>query len=175
MTESPGQPARDQRRAGHTQRLEDILELRMPERRLVGRVLAYWQDKRRDRAMPAPEDMVGMELGRDWAHCILMSLGGPSGSDETDPTILHMGMVIQGLCGVLVGGRLHVVLEMLDLAERKVRLVERDCRPVLLDEDFPISAEERLVARAVILPLGTQDSTVTHILAAANGKTVPAL
>ncbi len=151
-------------------RLEDILETRRPERRLVGRILTYWHDMRGDRPIPTVTDIEGEGLGEDWAYCFLIDVR-PSFSV---PAMVYMGAVIQQFAGILISGRINVILDVMDVAQRKITLARAERAPVLVEEEFPFSDTERLLTRAVFLPLsGEKDDHVSFVLGAANGKVAP--
>ncbi len=151
--------------------LEDILETRVPERRLVGRVLAYWNGQRGERLMPSICDIEGDGLGRDWDHCFIIDVR----PQFRAPSTVHLGTELQRLSGALVDRRVNAILEILLLTSRKITEVREVCGPVLAQDEFPLNGQERMLARGVFLPLGEDTQTVTFVLGAANGKIVPAI
>ncbi len=155
-------------------RLEEILETQVPERRLVGRVLSYWDHRRGERAMPHVEEIQGADLGADWDNCFVID----ARPGFSVPAVVFMGASIQSLCGILFSGRLTAMLDFLDVAQRNLSLVQTRQAPVVIQDEFPFSQSERLLARAVLAPLSRREDDdpetgadpVTFVLGAANGK-----
>ncbi len=156
---------------GDRVRLEDILGVRMAERRLVGRVMAYWHDRCDGRPMPRFADIDGEDMGEDWDNCFVID----ARQEFSVPATVHLGRALQGLSGNLVSTRIKVVLDVLSLVECKIEEVRRLGGPVLADAEFPISDDERLLTRGVFLPLGEDDDEIGYILGAANGKLAPSV
>ncbi|MGF1455474.1 MAG: hypothetical protein ACFB6R_08880 [Alphaproteobacteria bacterium] len=152
-------------------RLEDILGVRMAERRLVGRVMAYWHDRCDGGVMPRFEAIDGAAMGSDWDHCFLIDVRPQFAA----PATVHLGAALQRLSGVLISRRMRVVIDVLTLVQVKIDEVCRIAGPVLVEAEFPVSDHERLLTRGVFLPIGEDDDEIAFILGAANGKLAPSV
>jgi len=142
------------------------------ERRLVLRLLAYWDDLRAARDYPRADDLDVEAIGDDWAHCFLLRIaGGPVG----DSRVLHVGADLLGdlpdgapatLAGVPDTALLH------HAAGFAARTLEKGV-PVSLGGEAAL-LDGKVLFRSVLLPLSNDGLTIDHLLGAANSRPVGA-
>jgi hypothetical protein len=145
---------------------------RPEERRLVLRLLAYWDDLRGDRDHPRADDVDAEMIGDDWAHCFLLRLAGdgPAGS-----RLLHVG---NALLGDLPDGAPDTLVQVPETAllHHAAGFVDQTLAkavPVSLGGEAVLSGG-RTLFRSILLPLSDDGTTIDHLLGAANGRPVGA-
>ncbi len=136
------------------------------DQRLTGRILAYWNGLRAGRPMPAMDEIDPEVLGPDWDHCFVAQVD----QDDAPPAMIHVGAALQRASGVLISGQTGFVLDVLDLAERRVRQTCLQRSPVLIQERLPAGPGFEFRARGIFVPLGRRRRTATHVLGSVNGK-----
>jgi len=122
------------------------------KQRIVDVLLDYWNEKRGDRAFPAPNEIKGSELSSVWDSCFIM---------EVIPQVRQNGYRL-----VYTGRRLsgdyendqgtfikNIVIGFLDSAKDKYEIVV-DTKEPLIEEDVVIKPDHDLKFRQILLPLG---------------------
>ena len=128
------------------------------ERRLVLRVLAYWQDIRADRIFPDLGDIDEGFIGADWAQCLILMREG----NAWKPTRIGEALqAAEGAAGLPAG--LWPVLD-----ELIARLLAKRV-PISLGRDFSVAGQPCL-GRAIVLPLAAGGDDIGAVLAAVNWK-----
>jgi hypothetical protein len=145
---------------------------RPDERRLVLRLLAYWDNLRGDRDYPRADDIDAGSLGDDWARCFLLRLSsGPIGQSQ----LLHVGA---GLGAQLPDGTPDTLdrVPTHALLHHAAGFIDRT-----LEKGVPVSlggeaelAQGKTLFRTILLPLSNDGATIDHLLGAANGRPVGA-
>ncbi|MBK1697157.1 PAS domain-containing protein [Rhodovibrio salinarum] len=141
---------------------------RPDERRLVLRLLAYWDDLRGERDYPRADDIDAAQVGDDWAQCFLLRLAdGQAGASQ----LLHVG---DGFLAELPDGVPATLKEvpesaLLHHAAGFIDLTLEKLVPVSLGGDAMLDAG-RTLFRSVLLPLSNDGTTIDHLLGAANGR-----
>lgn len=142
---------------------------RSEERRLVLRLMAYWDDLRDGRDFPKYSEIDPNTIGDDWAHCHTLALHEPPASS----TFIHVGEIYrpdlpEGGAATLAdcpqGTLLHAATHYIDrVLEKKV--------PVSLGGHARLGADSVLY-RSILLPLSDDDSTINFLLGAVNFRVV---
>ena len=145
---------------------------RPDERRLVLRLLAYWDDLRGARDYPRVDDLDVEAIGDDWAHCFLLKLAaGPIGESR----VLHVGAGLQGDLPDASPATLAEVPETALLhhaAGFAVRTLEKGV-PVSLGGEAAL-VDGNALYRSVLLPLSNDGLAIDHLLGGANSRPVGA-
>ena len=142
---------------------------RPTERRLVLRLMAYWDDLRDDRRFPTMAEIDPDIIGDDWAHCYLLEAASPpiNSSFKHVGTIFDPEMPEHGVDTMLDcphGTLLHAATHYLDrVLQKKV--------PISLGGSATLGPDPVLY-RSVLLPLSEDGETVDHVLGGANYKWV---
>lgn len=143
---------------------------RPQERRLVLRLMAYWDDLRGERQYPSAVDIDPAEVGEDWQHCLLIELAEP----VEHSIFRHVGDALrpdaEGLpenlelrhCppGTLLRHATHYLSRMLSKGV-----------PMSIGGDWELESGHFLY-RSILLPLSNDDARVDHVLGGANGRPV---
>jgi hypothetical protein len=145
---------------------------RPEERRLVLRLLAYWDDLRGDRDYPRADDIDARVIGDDWAHCFLLRL---TGDELAGSRLLHVGNV---LLGDLPDGAPETLVEVPEsaLLHHAAGFADQTLAkavPVSLGGEALLTVG-RTLFRSILLPLSNDGTTIDHLLGAANGRPVGA-
>ena len=140
---------------------------RPSERRLVLRLMAYWDDMRGDSLLPVAADIDPEVLGDDWAHCYLLEARYPAIHSE----FKHIGSIFDpempegGIDTMLEcphGTLLHAATHYLDrVLQKKV--------PISLGGAASLGPDE-VIYRSVLLPFSSDGETIDHVLGGANYK-----
>ena len=157
---------------------------RPEERRLVLRLLAYWDDLRNDRDYPRADDIDARMIGDDWAQCFLLRLTGTSlgagaslgdGVSLGESQLLHVG---DGLLGDLPDGapatlaRVPETALLHHAAGFAAQTLSKGV-PVSLGGEAALS-DCKTLFRSILLPLSNDGATIDHLLGAVNGRPVGA-
>ena len=136
------------------------------ERRLVLRILRYWEFLRGERRFPAPVDVNPADLPDDWQNCLLLDTSGPQDAWE----FRHVGEGFSGLGPVVAPGVKWISSEKDSFVGLTTSYI-----PKVLDRLIPISisgeierAGECIRYRSILLPLSADGDQVTGVLGAAN-------
>lgn len=142
---------------------------RPQERRLVLRLMAYWDDLRVDESFPCVSDVEPTDIGDDWAHCHVLELS----QAVTESRFVHIGYEIGG--------------DLPKSWDRKLGTIPRDTLlhhatsyiDRLLAKGVPMSlggqaalTGNSVLYRSILLPLSTDGSTIDFVLGAANCRVV---
>jgi hypothetical protein len=145
---------------------------RPEERRLVLRLLAYWDDLRGDRDYPRADDIDSQTIGDDWAKCFLLRLAPDTLGDSR---LLHIGAdLLSGLpdgapdtlAKVPKTALLHHAAGFADQTLAKAVPVSLGGEAVL--------ADGKTLFRSILLPLSNDGTAIDHLLGAANGRPIGA-
>jgi hypothetical protein len=145
---------------------------RPTERRLVLRLLAYWDDLRGEREYPRPDDVDAEAIGDDWAQCFLLRVTAEAAGQSR---LLHVGA---GLCADLPDGAPDILARVPAdaLLHHAAGFVDRT-----LEKGVPVSlggeaelARGKTLFRTILLPLSTDGTSIDHLLGAANGRPIGA-
>jgi hypothetical protein len=140
---------------------------RPEERRLVLRLMAYWDDLRNEREYPPVGEIDPETIGDDWPNCFLLKLDEPVSASR-----------LQAIGENLLGG--HVLEPGTQVADCPGdTLLYQALKPLsrMLDKRIPMSigGEAEVggtptLYRSILLPLSDDGATIDHVLGAANGK-----
>jgi len=140
---------------------------RPEERRLVLRLMAYWDDLRNEREFPAVEEIDPETIGDDWPHCFILRLAEPTSAAR-----------LQAVGDDLLNG--HILEPGTQIADCPAdTLLYQALKPLnrMLDKGIPMSigGEAEIggtptLYRSILLPLSNDEATIDHVLGAANGK-----
>jgi hypothetical protein len=141
---------------------------RPEERRLVLRLMAYWDDLRGERDYPRADEVDPAAIGDDWAACLLLRLDGPA--DRA--AFVHVGAALHP--GVETTGLRLGELPADALLTHAAGFLDR-----VLDKQVPVSLGGEAetpsgtqLFRSILLPLSDDGRTIDHVLGAANGRPV---
>jgi len=180
LGETLGEPLAGDRSAdphseGLSTTLVDLLKAGLPERRLAGRLLAYWHVIAEDRTFPSWQDVSIERIGDDWKQCFLLDYSQTEhASGIAPPRLAHLGEDLLPLLGALVGGDTGWSDAMLEKFRRKIDRVLREQAPLLIEDGLARADGSTLLFRGVLLPLTATAGRIEHILGAVNGKLEPA-
>lgn len=133
------------------------------ERRLVLRVLAYWQDLRGNRQFPAATDIAAEVVGVDWRNCALLDIH-PSNIS------IRVACVGQNLGSLDLAAPQDVDVPAHDVASvlhRTVRQALQKRAPVCTGREFLVQ-NEKCLGRIITLPLSANDSVIDGFVVAMN-------
>lgn len=144
---------------------------RPEERRLVLRLMAYWDDLRDERDFPSFAEIDPAIIGDDWSHCFTLAVAQP----PTASVFHHLGEIYRpdlppagvptlGDCpqGTLLNASTHYLERVL---QKKV--------PVSLGGHAHLGADS-ILYRSILLPLSNDGHTIDSILGGANFRVVTA-
>lgn len=140
------------------------------ERRLVFRLLDYWEKKKDGRKMPSLDDIKASELGDDWDWCFLILLG----DEEDSATFHHIGSLIwPNDRSPLVGKEVSASPDE-SLVKQATRFMPR-----VLELGVPVSVGgectdggDKLLYRSTLMPLSSDDEFVDALFGGANCRKV---
>ncbi len=146
--------------------LEKLVTYQSKERRLVGRLLAYWHHLCRGRTYPRLKDIDPSEIGDDWRWAFLLD----TARYHDFPNFKYLGPDIARYSGVFLSGEDAFTTTLLDMATHNLERVFKEGCPLLMEEDVSLYDGKRLMYRAVLLPLSDDGSKINYVLGAANGR-----
>lgn len=142
---------------------------RPEERRLVLRLMAYWDDLRNERDFPEYSDIDPSAIGDDWPHCYTIAVQSPPIASQ----FVHLGEVyrpglpergVETLADCPHGTLLHAATHYIDrVLQKKV--------PVSLGGHAHLGRDSVLY-RSILLPLSNDDGTIDYLLGGANFRVV---
>lgn len=145
---------------------------RPEERRLVLRLMAYWDDLRGERRFPRAAEIDSAAIGDDWENCFVLVLRTPldvSTFDHVGAALLDGEATADG--GLTLGG----------VAERTLLRPSVGYLQRMLEKQVPISlggeaelADGPSLYRSILLPLSEDGRMIGHVLGAANARSVAA-
>jgi len=140
---------------------------RPEERRLVLRLMAYWDDLRNEREYPTVNEIDPATIGDDWPNCFVLELAEPVSASR-----------LRAIGENLLNG--HGVETGTQIADCPAdTLLYQALKPLnrMLDKRIPMSigGEAEIggtptLYRSILLPLSDDEATIDHVLGAANGK-----
>lgn len=142
------------------------------ERRLTLRLLRYWQDLRGMRNMPEEPEIDPDALGPDWGFCFLLQSRDVANTQDYNFTYLgdrimgaYFDREIDEHNEFLVGPNAY------RLGTHFARVLET-AAPVIDEGEFLTLQARRVLFRQVLLPLGTDETSVEAIFGGMNYKIV---
>jgi len=145
---------------------------RPEERRLVLRLMAYWDDLRGARTYPPAAEIDPNAIGDDWPNCGVLVLGQPLQRS----TFEYVGAELLGHAGQLAPQTTLAEVPESVLLSPALSYLDR-----LLQKQVPISlgGEAKLeqgpaLYRSILLPLSSDGATIDKVLIAANHRLVTA-
>lgn len=137
------------------------------ERRIVWKLLHYWEERKGDRNFPSLDDIDADVISELWPHCFVLDTlsQGPA------PYFLYLGPKLARLAGVFLSGEQQWTKTLLDKAVQNYRDTVTDEKPILSEEHLSIYDGSKIVYRSVLLPLSDDGETINFILGAASGTT----
>jgi len=142
---------------------------RPQERRLVLRLMAYWDDLRGERGYPPAREIEPATVGDDWAHCVVIEVGQPLAAS----TFVHIGQALDPQLPE-GGERKLESLPADSLLYHATAYLER-----VLEKRVPMSlggkatvAGNSVLYRSILLPLSNDGRKIDHVLGAANCRVV---
>jgi len=140
------------------------------ERRLVFRLLDYWEQKKGERKMPSLNDIQASELIDDWGWCFLISLG----VEGESAVFTHIGSLIwPAERASLIGAQVSNCPDM-TLIKQATSFMPR-----VLELGVPVSiggecedGGDALLYRSTLMPLSSDDVFVDALFGGANCRKV---
>jgi hypothetical protein len=142
---------------------------RPEERRLVLRLMAYWDDLRDEKDYPAYGDLKRETIGDDWSHCYVLRVGATPNASTFEhvgelfrPDLPEAGVTQVSECphGTLLHAATHYIDRVLT---KRV--------PISLGGQANLGAESVLY-RSILLPLSSDGHEIDYLLGAANYREV---
>lgn len=146
--------------------VQKLMKFASEERRLVGRLLAYWHHLCEGRSYPALVDVDPAQIGDDWRWSFILD----TKSYSDIPNFSYIGPDIAKYSGIYLSGADSFTTTLLDLATHRLARVYSEGCPLLIEDDVVRFDGKRLMFRAVLLPLSDDGETINFVLGAANGK-----
>ncbi len=146
--------------------IERLLACQATERRLVGRMLAYWHLLCQGRSYPRLKDLDVEAIGDDWRWAFILD----TESHRDFPNFRYLGPALAKYSGIFLAGEDAFTSTLLDVATHKLDCVFRDGSPLLLEDVVTRFDGRRLMFRAVLLPLSDDGKHINFVLGAANGR-----
>lgn len=137
------------------------------ERRIVWKLLRYWEERKGARNFPSLDDIDADEISELWPHCFVLDTLCLNAS----PYFLYLGPELARLGGVFLSGERQWTKTLLDKAVQNYRDTVSDEKPILSEEYLSIYDGSKIVYRSVLLPLSDDGEAVNFILGAASGAT----
>lgn len=148
-----------------------MIDLDFEERRLILRVLAYWQDRRGDRDFPSRGDIDPAALGEDWRSCAMIAV-----RSAREWRLDWIGDRIGAGCAALAppcpAERLPDTTVLHHAASHLGEVLAKRV-PISRDGTFRVAAG-RTMYRSIILPLSNDGARIDHAICAANHRTIAA-
>jgi hypothetical protein len=135
------------------------------ERRLVYRLQTY-------RAYPARSDLNPADIPDLWPWCFVVARPDRNQFPKFD----FLGESLKIYSNIFLGAERDWISDstLLDKAIENVSEAFELKRPILIEEELLRFDRRRLLFRAILLPLSDDQTTIDHVLGAANGKLVEA-
>ncbi len=135
------------------------------EKRLIWRLLNYWEQQRGDRDYPSLADIDPTAIGEIWPYCFLLDVE----HYRTFPYFQYLGPSIAKYSGIFLGGQRDWSFTLLKKAVYHFREALERGAPVLVEEELTQYDNRKLLLRSVLLPLSDDQETIDHLLGAAHG------
>ena len=135
------------------------------QRRLVGKLLSYWEEKRGSRPHPALHDIDPEEIPELWPSCFILDVA----NYRDFPYFHYLGPQLARYSGIFLSGRYDWPRTLLkkSVCHYKEALERRT--PVLLEDELTQYDNRKLLFRSILLPLSDDGDTINYLLGAANG------
>ncbi len=140
------------------------------ERRLVYRILRYWQQQRGARTFPSLDDINPEDIVDLWPSCFVLE----TQNSVDAPYFQYLGASLAKYSGVFLSGEKDWSLTLLDKATLGFRNAIEKMEPLMLEDEITRFDGTQLLFRSILLPLSDNGEQVDHLLGAANGKIMPA-
>lgn len=136
-------------------------------RRITEQLIVYWNELRSNRAFPSFDDLSPAGIEDLWPDCFLMIIGNPEYVDDFE--FLYMGQSVVELFGEEINT--PKVLPFAEKVLSRYRDVALHKTAITEEGTFENMRGKMIKYRQVLLPLGRDDETVTHILGGIRSKT----
>jgi len=146
--------------------VKQLLTFHAAERRLVGRLLAYWHDLCDGRSFPCLKDLDAERIGDDWRWSFILQ----TDDHREFPNFRYLGPDLAKYSGIFLAGQDDFTTTLLDVATHKLDRVFREGCPLLMEDVVTRFDGQRLMFRAVLLPLSDDGKNINFVLGAANGR-----
>lgn len=138
-------------------------------RRLIWRLLSYWEEQRGERDFPALADIDPAAIHHLWPYCFVLDVSNYAGF----PYFQHLGPALARYSGVFLSGPNDWSHTLLKRAVHHYQEALSREAPVLVEEKLTLFDNQQLLFRSVLLPLSDDQRKVDHLLGAANGSLCP--
>ncbi len=135
------------------------------ERRLTYRLFNYWEGLRNNRPFPALLEIDGNAIPEMWPWCFVLE----AKQGFSAPYFHYLGKELARYSGVFLSGEADWRMTLLDKASSHLGRTLEARAPVLIEDELRRYDGRELLFRSIMLPLGDDGATVTHVLGAANG------
>ena len=135
------------------------------EKRLIWRLLNYWEQQRGDRDYPSLGDIDPAAIGEIWPYCFLLDVE----HYRTFPYFQYLGPSLAKYSGIFLGGQRDLSFTLLKKAVCHFREALERGAPVLVEEELTQYDNRKLLLRSVLLPLSDNQESIDHLLGAAHG------
>lgn len=140
------------------------------ERRLVYRIMRYWQKQCGSRQYPSLSDIDPEAIADMWPSCFVLEM-----NNSTEAPYFHyLGKSLAKYSGVFLGGEKDWSLTLLDKATERLRDAVDHRQPVMLEDEIVRYDGTRLLFRSILMPLSDDGENINYLLGAANGKILSA-
>ena len=140
------------------------------ERRLSYQVLKYWESLRGDRRYPAYGDIDGEVIADLWPWCFVLD----TKHDYPTPYFEYLGSDLAKYSGIFLSGEDDWRMSLLDKAAAHLHKTLEAREPLLVEDTLVRFDGRKIVFRSIMMPLSDDNSTITHVFGAANGKLIRA-
>ncbi len=138
------------------------------ERRLVYRIMRYWQKQSQGRPYPSLSDIDATAIADMWPSCFVLE----TGASAEAPYFHYLGSSLAKYSGVFLGGENDWSLTLLDKATERFQDAVQHRQPVMLEDEVVRYDGTELLFRSILLPLSDDGENINYLLGAANGKIV---
>ena len=135
------------------------------KRRLIWRLLAYWEQQRGEREYPALGDIDPAEISEIWPYCFLLDVRNYQGF----PYFHYLGPSLAKYSGIFLSGQHEWAHTFLKKAVCHFQEALERSAPVLVEEELTQFDNRKLLFRSVLLPLSDDQETINYLLGAASG------
>ena len=155
--------------AGKTTTLRQTEACELPrgvpnQRRLVWRLLTYWEQQRGERDFPALADIDAQAIEDMWPQCFILDVA----NFREFPYFHYLGPSLARYSGVFLSGQ-DWAMTLLRKAVWHYREVLERSAPILVEEELTQYDSQKLLFRSVMLPLSDDQATINYVLGTANG------
>ena len=135
------------------------------QRRLVGKLLSYWEEKRGTRPRPSLQDIDPEEIPELWPHCFILDVA----NFRDFPYFHYLGPRLARYSGIFLSGQYDWSRTLLKKSVCHYKEALERCAPVLLEEELTQYDNTKLLFRSILLPLSDDGDSINYLLGAANG------